>query len=143
MRRIVSGWLPRLATERIRRRQEAQPSARPGAGEAPLVTARVEAGRCLVVAVDAAGLACGLYPGQSLADARALAPALTVLPADPVGDAQALGRLAAWCDRYTPLVAIETTDNGGGAGLWLDATGCTHLCGGEAELLADLAGRLG
>jgi protein ImuB len=143
MRRIVSVWLPRFATERIRRRQAAEPAARPGAGEAPLVTARVEAGRCLVVAVDAAGLAGGLYPGQPLADARALAPALKVLPADPVGDAQALARLAAWCDRYTPLVAIETTDSGSGAGLWLDVTGCTHLCGGEAELLADLAGRLG
>ena len=109
----------------------------------PLVTARVEAGRCLIVAVDAAGLAGGLHPGQPLADARALAPALKVLPADPVGDAQALARLAAWCDRYTPLVAIEATDNGSGAGLWLDVTGCTHLCGGEAGLLADLAGRLG
>src|SRR5215468_10882516 len=124
MRRIVSVWLPRFATERIRRRQAAGPGARPGAGagEAPLVTARVEAGRCLVVAVDAAGLAGGLYPGQPLADARALVPMLTVLPADPVGDAQALAKLATWCDRYTPLVAIETTDNGSGAGLWLDVT---------------------
>jgi protein ImuB len=146
MRRIVSVWLPRFATERIRRRQAAEPAPpsgrRAGAEAAPLVTARVEAGRCLIVAVDAAGLAGGLHPGQPLADARALAPALRVLPADPVGDAQALARLAAWCDRYTPLVAIEATESGCGAGLWLDVTGCAHLCGGETELLADLAGRL-
>ncbi|MFO1057481.1 MAG: hypothetical protein U1E53_11005 [Dongiaceae bacterium] len=58
-------------------------------------------------------------------------------------EAATLGRLADWCDRYTPLVGIEAEDGGAGAGLWLDVTGCSHLLGGEAELLGDLVARLG
>jgi protein ImuB len=135
MRRIVSLWLPHFATERIRRASSEAPAG-------PLATIRTVADRCLLVAVDAAAAAGGLAPGQPLADARALLPQLAVLPADPAGEAATLGRLADWCDRYTPLVGIEAGDGGAGAGLWLDITGCSHLLGGEAELLEDLAARL-
>ena len=62
---------------------------------------------------------CGLYPGQPLANARAMCPDLTVVDADPKADAAALTGLAAWCERYTPLVAPDPPDN-----LWLDITGC-------------------
>ncbi len=41
--------------------------------------------------------------------------------------------LADWCDRYTPLVAIDGTD-----GLFLDITGCAHLFGGERAMMDDL-----
>ena len=37
-------------------------------------------------------------------------------------DRAALARLAAWCERYTPLAAADPPD-----GLWLDITGCAHL----------------
>jgi protein ImuB len=79
-----------------------------------------------------------VLPGLSLADARALLPNLAAFSADPAGDATSLGRLADWCSRYTPLVAIDGSD-----GLWLDITGCAHLFGGEAALIADLRHRLG
>lgn len=128
--------MPHFATERIRRASAEAPAG-------PLATIRTVADRCLLVAVDAAAAAGGLFPGQALADARALLPGLAVLPADPAGEAATLGRLADWCDRYTPLVGIEAEDGGAGAGLWLDVTGCTHLLGGEAELLGDLVARLG
>ena len=45
--------------------------------------------------------------------------------------------LADWCDRYTPLVALDGAD-----GLFLDITGCAHLFGGEEALLDDHAGPL-
>ena len=61
----------------------------------------------------------GLYPGQPLANARAMCPDLIVVEADPRADAAALTTLAAWCERYTPLVAADPPDN-----LWLDITGC-------------------
>jgi len=64
----------------------------------------------------------GLYPGQTLANARAMCPDLAVVEADPKADAAALTRLAAWCERYTPLVAADPPDS-----LWLDITGCPAL----------------
>jgi protein ImuB len=68
------------------------------------------------------------------------------VPAEPAADAQALAALAAWCGRYTPWTAVEPAGLagplGGAAGVWLEATGCAHLFGGEEALLADLTDRL-
>jgi protein ImuB len=64
-------------------------------------------------------------------------PHLDLQPADPEGDGRALGRLADWATRWTPLVARDGAD-----GLWLDVTGAAHLAGGEAALLADVGDRL-
>jgi protein ImuB len=137
----MSLWLPHFATDRIHRRRAREASASPGEG-AGLVTAVATAGRALVATVDAVAAANGVAPGLSLADARAMVPALRVHPADPAGDAAALDRLAECCTRYTPWTAVETSDDGNGAGLWLDVTGCAHLFGGEAALLGDLLARL-
>ena len=41
-----------------------------------------------------------------------------------------LNDIADWCDRFTPLVALDSPH-----GLYLDITGCAHLFGGEAALL--------
>lgn len=83
----------------------------------------------------------GLAAGELLTNARSKVRDLQSRPADPVADAVALRRLALWCLRYTPLVA--SWDEASGAdGLFLDITGCAHLFGGEAQLLADLARRL-
>lgn len=83
-------------------------------------------------------MADGLRPGMLLADARALCPALTAMPADLDADRTALARLALWAQRYTPQAASDGPD-----GLILDITGCAHLKGGEEGLLADLGDRLG
>jgi len=87
--------------------------------------------------VDALASADGLRLGMLLADARALCPSLTAMPADPAADQAALSRLALWAQRYTPQAATDGVD-----GLILDITGCAHLCGGEEGLLADLGERL-
>ncbi len=79
----------------------------------------------------------GLSAGMTLAEARAVAPTLETFPTDEQADASALDRLARWCDRYSPMVAIDGTD-----GLLLDITGCGHLFGGEHALVSDLSKRL-
>jgi protein ImuB len=131
MKRIVSLWLPSWSTDRLNRR-------RPLPAETPVVTVEEVGGRALIVAPNGVAAAGGILPGLSLADARALLLGLAVFPADPAGDAVALARLADWCNRYTPLVAVDGAD-----GLWLDIAGSAHLFGGEADLLADLRHRLG
>ena len=78
-----------------------------------------------------------LKPGMGIADARAMYPAIEIVEADPEADRRLLEALADWCDRYTPLVALDGAD-----GLFLDITGCAHLFGGEEAMLDDHAGPL-
>ncbi len=110
-------------------------------------------------AVNQAAEQAGLRPGMALADARAMMPALRIAPATPREDAAALARLADWCGRYSPWTAagrpdtdpyggdatatgggdpFQSLEGAGGAGLWLDATGCAHLFGGEEAMLDEL-----
>jgi len=148
MRRVVSLWLPRFATELWRCR-------RSGGGPAdPLALVAPENGRLVLAAVDAAAAGGGLSPGLPLADARALLPGLRTAAYDPQGNAAALARLAEWCGRYTPWTAVDGCgcDLGGAAGLLLDVTGCSHFFAeedsdaaaaqGETGLLADMTARL-
>jgi protein ImuB len=60
-----------------------------------------------------------------------------VFDADPVADTQVLTDIADWCDRFTPLVALDLPH-----GLFLDITGCAHLFGGEAALMEQLCAAL-
>ncbi|HTB47907.1 MAG TPA: DNA polymerase Y family protein, partial [Acetobacteraceae bacterium] len=142
MRRVVSVWLPTLATDRLRRHgsvSSAQAEAAQAGADGPLVTTAHDGRRMVVAAVDASAAALGLRSGMPLAQAQALVVGLDagIHPAEPEADAAALGRLAAWCLRYAPLSAADAPD-----GIWLDVTGCAHLHGGETKLLRDLVGRL-
>jgi protein ImuB len=83
------------------------------------------------------GEAQGLSPGQTLTAARAVCPGLIAVDADAPADEAALAKLAAWCERYTPMAASAPPD-----GLWLDITGCSVVFGGETELVGDLVRRL-
>lgn len=103
----------------------------------PLVLADRVKNAMRLVALDEAASALGLKPGQGLAEARAMCPGLDVCDADPSADAAFLSGLADWCDRYTPLVALDGRD-----GLYLDISGCAHLFGGEKALLNDILSRL-
>lgn len=88
-------------------------------------------------ALDEAASAAGLKKGQGVAEARAMHPGLDVVQADPAADRRFLEALADWCDRYTPLVAIDGED-----GLMLDISGCAHLFGGEDAMLRQVVERL-
>lgn len=73
---------------------------------------------------------------MGIGEARALHPSVEVVEADPEADRRLLESLADWCDRYTPLVALDGVD-----GLFLDIAGCAHLFGGERAMLDDLLSR--
>lgn len=89
-----------------------------------------------IAALDERAEALHLKRGMGIADARAMHPSIDVVEADPEADRRLLESLADWCDRYTPLVAIDAAD-----GLFLDVTGCTHLFGGERAMLDDILSR--
>ena len=91
--------------------------------------------------MNEAAEASGLVPGEPLADARAKAEFLQVRAVDTAADDAALRRLALWATRYTPTASPYDEDNGAD-GFFLDIEGAAHLFGGEAQLIADLAGRL-
>ena len=88
----------------------------------------------IVVAVNVPAESAGIHPGMTLADTRALEPAIRPVDADFTADARALDGLADWSGRYTPWVGLDAPD-----GIFLDITGCGHLFGGEAALLEDVA----
>jgi protein ImuB len=49
----------------------------------------------------------GLSIGLPLANARAICPHARVFDADAAADAKDADDIADWCDRFTPLVALD------------------------------------
>jgi protein ImuB len=135
MRRVVSLYLPRWSTDRLRRRSGASQAEAPPRG--PLATALRDHGRRIVAATDEAAQAAGIRPGMTVTKARSLIPELIVADADPGGDLAALRRLALWCGRYSPMVAVDPPQ-----GIWIDISGCAPLFGSERALLRDLHRRI-
>src|SRR5208283_3521234 len=89
IRRFLSLWLPRLATDRARRLSAVDRTL-------PLAAvARINNAERLVC-VDAAAARLGLAVGLSLADARARHPALVVVEANPMEERRLLERICDW-----------------------------------------------
>jgi protein ImuB len=103
----------------------------------PLVLVGQAGRRREVVAANAAAIRIGLRVGMPATKAQALVKELVIHHADPAADGEALERLAVWALRYSPVVAIDGPD-----GLVIDATGASHLYGGEDAILADMISRL-
>ncbi len=99
--------------------------------DAPLALVKKERSALRIDALDRKAIKLGLTPGMTLADARARAPGLAVERADADADEELMLKLAAFCEQFTPLVALDPP-----CGLMLDATGCAHLFGGEAAMRA-------
>ena len=143
--RLIALSFPLLSTDRIRRDRLGRSwrSAAPHEAEAPstelapLVLYERLANADRIVALCERALALGLTPGLGLADARARFPGIDVRAADGAADALLLETIADWCDRYTPLVALDPPH-----GLILDISGCAHLFGGEKPMMDDLLARL-
>lgn len=129
-RRILALWLPRLSTDRLKRRWKASGRL----DKRPLVVAGKIDNALRLTAVDAEAARLGLYAGKALADARAMIPNLAVMRANEVADRKLLEAIADWCERYTPLVGLDAPQ-----GLFLDVTGVTHLFGSERGLLDKIA----
>ena len=107
-------WLPSFATDRLNRNALRQWRNNPARvsfdkplNDTGLATVTSVHGGQRLMAVSPAAQREGVQVGQSLADARALYPALTVRHADPAADLKALDSLSAACERYTPWVALD------------------------------------
>ncbi|GGB38735.1 hypothetical protein GCM10011316_08450 [Roseibium aquae] len=139
--RVLSLWFPDLPADRILRRLNAAGPRMHGRRERdvepPFAVVAKTGNTQRLISLNATARSMGLAKGERLADARARVPHLLIEEAAPDKDAALLERLADWCDRYTPLVAIDGTD-----GLMLDITGCAHLFGGEEAMRADVLARL-
>jgi len=148
-RRILSLWLPRLPTDRIKRQLargnvtpadafsseagtdwRAVNASKQNPGDHPSIVVAKQNNALQISALDDAAAYLGLEIGLPLANARAICPQLRVFDADEAADARTLNAIADWCDRFTPLVAIDAPH-----GLFLDITGCVHLFGGEAAMM--------
>jgi len=129
--RWLAIYLPRIRTDRLIR------AGRGAAADRPLAIYAKDGGAYQLTGVDARGSALGLHLAMSLADARAMQPKLEAVEADPEEDARALDNIAAWCERFTPVVAPDPPE-----GLFLDIAGCAHLFGGEEKLRAQILTRL-
>ena len=125
-RRILSLWFPRLGAERVLRAERLDPAN-------PLAVVGAERGAQTLASLSAAASAAGLSPGQALNDARAMCPALVTRPRDATAEAAMLAALRRWAGRFSPWVADEAPD-----ALMIDLTGCAHLFGGEAALMAQV-----
>ncbi|SEG78060.1 Y-family DNA polymerase [Bosea lathyri] len=134
-RRYLALWFPFLPIDRLR--WERRIPACAGRVELPVVVVETQQNALRLVDCDQRAVALGLTRGLTLADARARIPDLTVIEAEPEADQRFLDRLAAFCDRFTPLVALDPPH-----GLILDITGCAHLFGGEAALQDAIGARL-
>jgi protein ImuB len=127
MPRVVSLFLPRWPTDRLRRKSgDASPPP-----EAPLVLAGRTGRRRTITSLDASAHALGVSIGMAVAKAQALVPGLIVIDADPAADLTGLDKLALWAlQRISPVVAADPPD-----GLVINTTGADHLHGGEAMML--------
>jgi len=140
MKRYLSLWLPDWPLTRLRRARRSTLPTRPPTGATPArpprpfaLTETGPAGLTIAAATPAAR-ALGVVPGLGLSDARARVPHLATAPIDRAADQAALQALGLWLIRLAPLVALDGPD-----GLMLDTTGCAHLYGSEAGLMAELS----
>ncbi|QXV64309.1 DNA polymerase Y family protein [Mucilaginibacter sp. 21P] len=124
-RRYVSLWFRHLLTDWLTLRQ-------PELKDVPFILVAPEKNRLIVKAANHLTESYGISTGMAAADARAVVPDLKVLDAEPGKAEEILKKAAAWCIRYSPLIAVDAD------GLLLDITGCTHLWGSEKDYLRSL-----
>src|SRR5258706_1984398 len=129
-KRFVSIWFRQLTTDWFTIRQ-------PALCNTAFVLSSPSHGRMMIVASNTIAEANGIYNGMVLADARAIVPSLQAFDDKPGLSDKLLNRLAEWCIRFTPFVAIDPPD-----GLILDVTGCAHLWGGDEPYIMEITRRL-
>lgn len=129
-RRFVSIWFRHLRTDWFTHRQ-------PQLQNKPFVLRTPSHGRMVITATNAVAEGKGISCGMVLADARAVHPELEVLDDKHDLTDKLLRRLGEWCIRFTPIVAVDPPD-----GLLMDASGCSHLWGGEEAYVSEVAKKL-
>jgi protein ImuB len=130
-KRFVCIWFRHLMTDWMKIRQ-------PQLGAACFVICTISHGRMLIVAANEQAQSQGIYSGMVLADARVLVPSLLHFDEKPGIQEKLLKRLAEWCIRFSPFVAVDLPDC-----ILIDASGCSHLWGGDEKYLQEISRRLG
>ncbi|MEM9084779.1 MAG: DNA polymerase Y family protein [Pseudomonadota bacterium] len=130
-RRILAIWCARLSVDRWRLTQGLERGEGADAKPIALITETAHGPR--IEAVNDAAREGGAHIGTTLADARAVCPALEAIPSDPAGDLAFLEKLAVWAQRWGPWSALDAPD-----GIIVDVSAVAHLFGGEARLVADV-----
>lgn len=125
-RRILSVWFPRLGADRLLRRLGDLHGA-------PFAVLSDTGQMQVISALCPLAEAAGLRMGQPARDAHAMCAGLITRLQNPHAEATFLESLTRWAGRYTPWVAAQPPD-----ALMLDITGCAHLFGGEAALMAQV-----
>ncbi len=126
MSRWISIWFPYWKTDELARRF---PQTRV---QSVVVYARVK-GRMIITGSNAIAREAGIQQDMLLADARAMVSDLQTIQDKPALLDQVLTQLANWCIRFSPFVALDLPD-----GIWIDASGCAHLWGGELAYIKDI-----
>lgn len=129
-KRFVSIWFPHLAADWFTLRT-------PGLTKVPFVLTLPSHGRTVITAANPLAQQKGLYAGMVLADAKAIVPELQAFDDKPELTIQLCQRIAEWCIRFTPVAAPDPPD-----GIILDASGCTHLWGGDGNYIADIVKKI-
>lgn len=129
-KRYVSIWFRHLATDWFSLRQ-------PQLKSLPFVLRASSHGRMMITSTNALAESQDVHVGMVLADARAIVPELEVQDDKPDLQQKLLSRLAAWCIRFSPVVAVDLPD-----GLLLDASGCTHLWGSDQNYVQAIREKL-
>jgi protein ImuB len=129
-KRFVSIWFPYLATDWHARKQ-------PQLKNKAFVLKATLRNRVIITAANALAKAEGIYENMMLADAKVLYPELHMMDDKPGLTTQLADRIAEWCIRFTPSASADHPN-----GILLNASGCSHLWGGEEKYLKDITKRL-
>jgi protein ImuB len=130
-KRFVSVWFHHLTTDWFTNRY-------PQLQNIPFVLKSASRGRIIITAANLIAEGKGIRRGMMLADARAVVPELHAFDEQEDLALRLLRRLAEWCIRFTPVVAVDFPD-----GLLFDASGCAHLWRGDELYLAAISQKLG
>ncbi|RYY62253.1 MAG: DNA polymerase Y family protein [Chitinophagaceae bacterium] len=129
-KRYVSIWFHHLRTDWFSLRD-------PVLKTVPFVLSLPSHGKMIITAANPFAEAQGIGTGMAVADARALLPGLKVMDDIPDLSGRLLKKIAAWCIRFTPVVAVDGED-----GLLMDVTGCSNLWDGDYAYVAAIVQRL-
>ncbi|WP_337827484.1 hypothetical protein [Pseudonocardia sp. TMWB2A] len=132
-RRFLALHFPWLSADRWQRAQTGSGGcvAPEIAVNIPLAFIEKQRGAFRLVAVNRYAHELDLLPGMPLADAQARVPDLHAIPHNEAANVALLAYMADLYDRLSPMVALHPPQ-----GILLDISGCAHLFGGEAGIVA-------
>ncbi len=125
----MSIWLPNLATDWMEIRK-------PELKKKAFVLVRPYHGRMLILHSSPVAINKGIRKGMVLADAKAILPTLLHFDERPELISGLLKKITEWCIRFTPSASVDEPD-----GVILDASGCTHLWGGDEPYITEISKR--